>query len=139
MAATLISTQISRASAAVLLAGGLALLFASDAILPRLVPAFPPSAAWIGQLLAAGWLGVSALNWHHRSALLGGIYSRPVVTTNALLYFVSATSLLKIVGTGTPAALWLLVVPAVTFAAIYAWLLLRGPFAHDFELKRGQA
>ena len=119
-----------------MLVGGLAMLFASDVILPRLVPGFPPAAAWLGQLLGAAWLGVSGLNWHHRSALLGGIYGRPVLTTNMLLYFVSATSLLKVVGDHQERALWLLVVPAVIFAALYAWLLFRGPFASDLTLKQ---
>ena len=131
LAATLFSTHISRASAAVLFVGGLALLFASDVILPRLIPAFPPAASWLGQLLAAAWLGVSMLNWSHRSALLGGIYGRPVVTTNAVLYFVSGTSLLKIVRSSDQPALWLLTVPAIIFAALYVWLMFRGPFAHD--------
>ena len=113
----------------------MALLFASDGILPRLAPGFPPAAAWIGQLLAAAWLGVAALNWHHRSSLLGGIYGRAVVSTNALLYFVSATSLLKIVRSGDP-LMWLLAAPAIIFAALYVWLLFRGPFAHDFDISR---
>ena len=136
LASTLISTHISRASAAVLLVGGLALLFASDAILPRLVPAFPPAAAWVGQLLAAAWLSVAALNWHHRSALLGGIYGRPVVTTNAVLYFMSATSLFNIVRSDGERTVWVLFVPAAIFAAVYGWLLFRGPFAYDFALGR---
>jgi hypothetical protein len=41
----MISTQIARASAALLLLGGLALLFASDVILPRIVPTFPGTGA----------------------------------------------------------------------------------------------
>jgi hypothetical protein len=136
VASTLISTHLSRASAALLLAGGLSLLFASDHILPRLVPAFPRSAAWIGQLLAAAWLAVAALNWHHRSMLLGGIYGRGVVTANAVLFFMSATSLFNIVRSNGERTVWVLFVPAVIFAAAYGWLLFRGPFARDFELSR---
>jgi peptidoglycan/LPS O-acetylase OafA/YrhL len=42
-----ISSMVSRASAILLLVGGLALLFAPDALLPALVPDFPrgPAAA----------------------------------------------------------------------------------------------
>jgi hypothetical protein len=124
-----ISSVVSRMSAAVLLLGGLALLFAPDAVLPALVPGFPPRATWLGQLLAAAWLGVAALNWLHRAAMLGGIYGRPVVLANGALYFVSAASLVRPLLAGTvPRLVWLLCVPAALLAAIYGALLLRGPF-----------
>jgi hypothetical protein len=117
--------------------GGLLFLFAADDILPRLIPAFPPSGAWLGQLLAAAWLGVAMLNWFSRSTLLGGIYGRAVVTTNAVLYFVSAMALLKIVTRpGISAAVWLLAVPFLLFAGVYGWLMFRGPFERDFEMHR---
>ena len=108
----MISTQISRVSAVLLLIGGIAFLFASDVLLPRLVPAFPTEGAWIGQLLGAAWLGVAALNWSSKSVLLGGIYGRPVVLANGALYFITTLVLLRIVlRSGAPPALWLLFVP----------------------------
>jgi hypothetical protein len=55
--------QISRASAIVLAGAGIALLFAGDDLLPRLISGFPSQGAWLGQLLAAAWLGIAALNW----------------------------------------------------------------------------
>jgi hypothetical protein len=132
-----ISTRISSASALFLLLGGLALLFASDVVLPRLVPGFPASAAWLGQLLGAAWLGVAALDWTGRSALLGGIYGRPVVMANAVLYFVAATTLLRVVMRGgAPPALWAIALPIAIFAGIYGWLLLRGPAERDFQAQR---
>ena len=135
--AVLIATHVSRASALVLLISGLALLFAADDILPRLIPNFPATGAWLGQLLAAAWLGVATLNWLSRSLLLGGIYGRPVVATNAVLYFVTAMVLVKIIRSAeTATAMWILVAPAVLFAGIYAWLLYRGPFQHDLEVSR---
>lgn len=134
----MISTHVSRASAAFLAVGGLALLFASDDILPRLILGFPPAAAWIGQMLGAAWLAVAALNWLSRSTLVGGIYGRPFVVANVALYFISAMVLLKIVARGgVPASLWLAFVPVVLFAGIYGWLLLRGPIERDFEINRG--
>jgi hypothetical protein len=90
-----ISSLLSRVSAAVLLLAGVALLFAPDVLLPALVPGFPPVAAWLGQLLGAAWLAVAALNWLQRAAVLGGIYGRPVVLANVALYFISALSLLR--------------------------------------------
>jgi hypothetical protein len=124
-----ISSLLSRVSAAVLLLGGASLLFAPDALLPALIPGFPPAAAWLGQLLGAAWLGVAALNWLQRAALLGGIYGRPVVLANLALYFISALSLLRaLLGGAAPPALWMALAPLAVLAAIYGALLLRGPF-----------
>lgn len=135
--APLISTQISRASAAVLAGCGLALLFGSDVILPSLVPAFPASAAWLGQLLAAAWLALAALNWLSQSALMGGIYSRPIVLANAAFYFIAAMVLFKVVTKrDATAALWIAFAIAAIFALIYGLLLFRGPIERDFEAHR---
>jgi hypothetical protein len=124
----MISSLLSRVSAALLLLGGGALLFASDVLLPALVQGFPPAAAWLGQLLGAALLGVAALNWLQRGAVLGGIYGRPVVFANFVLYFVSALSLLRaLLGGGAPRALWLVFAPAAALAMAYGALLLRGP------------
>jgi hypothetical protein len=124
-----ISSLLSRTSATLLVVGGVALLFASDLLLPALVPGFPTAAAWLGQLLGAAWLGVAVLNWLQRAAVLGGIYGRPVVFANFVLYLVSALSLLRgLLGGGAPRALWLLLVPLAILAVSYGALLLRGPF-----------
>ena len=125
----MISSLVSRISAAVLLLGGATLLFASDAVLPALVPGFPRRAAWLGQLLGAAWLGVAALNWVGRGTLLGGIYGRAIVLANAVLYFVGALSLLRALAGGqAPAAWWLVFAPMAALAAVYWALLMRGPF-----------
>lgn len=131
------STQVSRASAGLLLTGGLALLFVPDAILPRLVPGFPAGGFWLGQLLAAALLALAALNWLQRSVLLGGIYGRPVVMSNAAFYFIAAMVLLRhAVGREVPAAIWVVAVPVVVLAAVYVWLLRRGPFERDLQIYR---
>jgi hypothetical protein len=133
----LFATHLSRASALVLLAGGVGFLFAADEILPRLVSGFPAAGAWLGQLVGAAWLGVATLNWLNRSLLLGGIYGRPIVATNALMYFVTAMVLVKVVRPSeSPVGMWILVVPTVLFAALYSWLLYRGPFEHDLQAGR---
>jgi predicted neutral ceramidase superfamily lipid hydrolase len=130
----MISSLVSRSSAALLAAAGFSMLFAADAILPRLVPGFPPSATWIGQLLAGAWLGIAALNWLHKSAVLGGIYGRPIVMANLALYFISALVLLKAASRAeSPATLYLLAAPAVILAIVYGALLLRGPLGNDLD------
>jgi hypothetical protein len=118
------------------------LLFAPDVVLPGLVPGFPASGVWLGQLLAAALLALAALNWLSRNALLGGIYGRPVVMANAVFHFVAAMVLLRLITTrGGSTAPWLLVVPIVGLAGAYGWLLLRGPLERDIAIHRraGQA
>lgn len=133
------SSRLSRTSAAVLATAGLLLLFAADEIMPRVVIGFPASAAWVAELAAAGYLGLAMLNWTSRSALLGGVYGRPIVLANALCYFVSAMTLLRTASGGVTAhALWPMAVGAAILAAAYGWLLFRGPFPGDLErLARG--
>lgn len=127
-AATL-SSLVSRASAGFLFVAGIALLFGSDILLPRVVPDFPPTSAWLGQFVAAGWLAVANLNWVSRSALLGGIYGRPVVVTNLMLYTISALGSLRALGAGAAAPVVSVVaVPMTLLAVVYGALLLRGPF-----------
>jgi len=125
----MVASLLSHTSALVLLFAGLALLFASDAILPTIVPGLPPSGTWLGQLLAAAWLGVASLNWLQRRALLGGIYGRPTVLANLTLYLISALSLLRALpGHRVHPALWAAMVLSTLLAAAYGTLLLRGPF-----------
>ena len=120
-----------------LVLAGLVLLFAADVVLPLLHPRFAASESWLGQLLAAGWLAVGALNWLSRSALLGGIYNRPIVVSNAVLYFVSTTVLLNTVARPDASlGIWVVIVAAAVFAGIYAWLLFRGPPERDFANRR---
>ena len=50
------STNISRASAILLVAGGMVLLFAPDVVLPRIIPGFPPPVPGSDSCSAArGW------------------------------------------------------------------------------------
>ena len=133
----MISTRLSQVTAIALLIGGLALLFVPDVILPRLVPGYPREGLWLGQLLAAAWLGLASLDWLSRSALLGGIYGRPVVAANLAVFFVGALALLRAASRdSTSPTSWMLLVPHLAFAGIYGWLLLRGPFESDFRAHR---
>ena len=125
----MVSSVVSQVSALVLFIAGVVLLFAPDVVLPAIVSGFPASGAWLGQLLAAAWFGVAALNWLQRRVVLGGIYGRPTVLANVALYFISALSLLRVLlGHGAPPLLWLAVVVTGALAVAYGALLLRGPF-----------
>lgn len=122
----MISSVISRVSAVLLATTGLAMLFASDTILPHLLPGLTPSASWLGQLIAAGWLSIALFNWNGRNTILGGIYGRPAVNLNLMLYLVSALALFK-ANERSPAVLVLGVLFGV-MAVVYGAALLRGPF-----------
>ena len=109
--------------------GGFALLFGPDAVLGALVPGMLPETWWLGQLLAGAWLALAAQNWLQRSIVIGGIYARPLVYSNFVLYLISALSLVRVITKpAAPRALWVLAAPMMIFAVIYAALLLRGPF-----------
>jgi hypothetical protein len=122
-----ISGMVARASALLLAVCGVSLLFAADVILPRIAPGISPDASWFGQLLAAAWLGLAALNWLTRSSVLGGIYGRPIVLTNTTLYFVSAMVLINAATRGGSIALWVATAVAGVMAFLYGSLMFRGP------------
>ena len=125
----MISRLVITLSAIFLFVGGLLLVFAPDVVLGRLVPGFPPGSAWVGSLLGAAWLGMAALDWLHRSTLLGGIYGRPVAYPNFVLFLVSALVLVRVLlRPDMPAVIWLLALPVFGLAVAWALLLFRGPF-----------
>ncbi len=128
------STRVSDASAAFLAITGMLLLFASEEMLPNVVTGFPPAVAWIGELVASGWLAMAILNWANRKALLGGVYGRPVVLTNMLFYFTTLMTLSRLVARQVvPVGAFYLLVPIAIFTVIYARLLYRGPLGNDQE------
>jgi hypothetical protein len=126
------SSLLSRVSAALLLFGGVALLFAPDAILPRLIPGYPSDEGWFGQLLGAAWLAMAELNWLSRFTVLGGIYGRSVVSANMTLFLISAIAFWK--ATGRPEAgpaVWLPFAVTALLALAYAALMFKGPLPAD--------
>lgn len=135
----MVSRLVSTGSALVLFAGGLVLLFGADDVLPAVAPGFPASAAWIGQLLAAAWLGVAGMNWLQRRSRIGGIYGRPVVVANVGLYFISALTLIGTVRRGAGGtALWIVTGVFAAFAIVYMALMLRGPFDREASRDDGR-
>ena len=125
---------LSRGSAAVLLVAGVALLFAGDLVLPRLVPDYPATALWLGQLLGAAWLSMAALNWWNRETLLGGIYGRPLVAANMALFLSTSLVLLRVAARpGLSPAPWCLAAVTTVLSVAYRLLLFRGPLPRDLD------
>lgn len=132
MHAIRISTAITTFSALVLAAGGIALLFGSDELLAGAIPGAAVSATILGQLVAAGWLGIAGLNWNQRHVIIGGIYGRPMVLSNLSLYAISALSVAHPLMTGAvPRVFAVLAALFGVLALLYGTLLLRGPFGAD--------
>jgi hypothetical protein len=132
MNATGTSSFITTFSAVVLAAGGVALLFASDELLPRLIPGTPAGDTVLGQLISAGWLALAWLNWNQRRMIVGGIYGRPTVLANGTLYLVSAASLgHPAMAAGASPALLSLTALFALLTLVYGALLMRGPFGAD--------
>ncbi|UGB44212.1 hypothetical protein LQ772_09360 [Frateuria edaphi] len=126
------SSFITTFNAAVLGIGGVALLFGSDELLPRLMPGMPAGATVLGQLISAGWLALAWLNWNQRRMIVGGIYGRPTTLANLMLYLVSACSLgHPVLAGGAPRAMGFLTVLFAVMTGIYGTLLMRGPFGAD--------
>ena len=126
------STRVTRASAILLALAGAASLFAPVEVLSRTVPDIPPSASWLGQLLGAAWLGLATMNWLARFTMVGGIYGRAIVSANAAAYFVSAMVMLSAGRRlGFSTSMLVITIVALVMAAVYGYLLFRGPFAAD--------
>ena len=137
----MLASQLTRASAVLQGAGGLALLFAADVMVPRLADGAPASAAWLGQLLGAALLALAWLNALHVRSLLGGIYGRSVVLPNAAFYLIGALSTLRAAsayGNGAR-GLWIIGGVLGIFALAYGWLLRRGPLERDLATYRAAA
>jgi hypothetical protein len=77
------------------------------------------------QLLGAGFLGFSLLNWFGRTSPAGGLYSRPLVAGNFAFHLVSALPILRacLVVTFRP-TLWVLFGIHALLAALFLRLML---------------
>lgn len=129
----MISPRITRVNATVQLLAGLVLLFAADNVLALIAPGIPASANWIGQVLGGALIALAVMNWLNRTALLGGIYGRSVVLSNAVLYIMTASTMSSAVRgrDHAPVALWIVFAIASLLAVVYGALLMRGPIESD--------
>ncbi|MFC4637918.1 hypothetical protein [Deinococcus hohokamensis] len=109
------------ATAALLFALGLPLLFAADV-----------TAAWIGapsaagealaQLAASGLLGLGVINWWWRGNAIGGISGRPLGLGNLLCFLSAAASLGRATAAGDfPAVTWVVVLAFTVVALAFTW------------------
>ncbi len=114
-------------SAFFLFALGGAGLFLADEIAERLLAAAPAGESF-AQLAAAGALGFAVTDWMSRGSRIGGIYARPLVLGNVLLFAIATSAIARpaFAGLLPPVAMYLAVALGA-MALAFAWLA----FAHD--------
>jgi hypothetical protein len=117
------------ASAAVLAAAGLALLFAADELQGLMsVAGSAPTSAFALQLWGAGLLGLAAANWIARGVTLGGIYGRAIVLGNVAHWTIGGlTGLRAALDRPGASGLWAVAAVYTVFAVAFGWLLKRDP------------
>lgn len=115
------------ASAVVLGAVGVFLLFAPDVALMVAGAMALPATMVIAQLIGVLYLGFAVLNWMSRGNTIGGIYARPLTVANVMHFASGAAVLVKALSRATPAAFWILAAVYVVFALAFATLLWRDP------------
>ncbi len=118
------------ASAVVLGAVGVFLLFAPDVASIAAGVAALPATMVIVQLIGVLYLGFAVLNWMSRGSTIGGIYARPLMVGN-LLHFASGTAVIfkALSRAPLPRAWWMLAVMYAGFAVAFARLLWRDPIS----------
>lgn len=130
------SSELSYISVVILGGLGLLCLVSPGSLFPG--AGETPELRLAAQLLAAGWLGLAALNWINRGAILGGIYGRAVVVGNFTTYLISTLVLTRpALEATTPVGLRLLPLLLAPVAILYAMRLLRGPSERDLEGQGG--
>lgn len=110
------------AAAVLLMACGALALFMPQELAGGLDRAGAPTSPLVVQLLAGALFAVGMLDWMSRFATIGGIYGRPVVLTNLVLFFTAAMTLvrhaMRVGGAGPWAAFGVSAFFAVWFARI---------------------
>lgn len=116
-------------SAVVLGASGILLTFLPNELLTYLEmepEAFPPL---ILQLLGALYFAFAMLNWMVKTALIGGIYNRPVAVANFTHFLIGGLALIKGASAGKDLPIFIWVVSGIytVFAISFGVLLFRHP------------
>ena len=114
-------------SAILLLASGVAALFAPEEIAGVLGAHGQATSKVVVQLLGAGLFALGFLDWFVRFATIGGLYGRPVVVANLAFFFIATTTLgrhARDTGSGTA---WVLAAIVAVLAVWFGRFLLYPP------------
>jgi hypothetical protein len=126
-----VNTKIVMISSSLFLGiSGLGLTFFPEEIAQNLNDNINLTTVLFLQIIGALYLGFTMLNWMTKNNLIGGIYSKPLVTGNLAHFLISSFALLKIVGqyTGNEFLLILaLTIIYVAFALSFGYIFLTNP------------
>ncbi|MCC7054555.1 MAG: hypothetical protein IT355_14895 [Gemmatimonadaceae bacterium] len=111
------------AAALALGAPGLVLLFGADELLTRGGPTPSGLATWLVGLLGGTLVALALMNWFQRHTMIGGIYGRPLLLANTLVFTNAFFSSLRAWRTGRA--------PVYAAVAVVAGLLMVA-FARKF-------
>jgi hypothetical protein len=122
------------ASASLLLAHGIVLLFASELLCKLFNLNHSPEGSVTAQLFGVALISLGLMNWTARRVVLGGIYGRALVYGNFVFsligFFVGIRARLNDFGNEY---FWIEVVLYLAFAIVFGSMLFRGPFSHTTE------
>ena len=116
---------------------GVLLTFAPDVLLNYLNVDVNPMTLLTIQILGAFYVGFAMLNWMTKGALIGGIYSRPVVVANLTHYLIAGLALTKgVIGhPSLPFPFLASTILYIVFAALFGILLFRHPIPNQANYK----
>jgi len=128
------STLVMIASALLLIAHGIVLLFAPEFVFKLFSVAQSAEASMLAQFFAAALIGLGLMNWTARGMILGGIYGRALLFGNFahsfIGFFVGVRARLGGVGNEY---FWIEVALYLAFACVFGVMLFRGPIPQPAE------
>ncbi|NNV57578.1 hypothetical protein [Limnovirga soli] len=83
------------------------------------------------QVLGAMYFAFAMLNWMTRTALIGGIYNKPIALANFLHFFIAGMAIDKILlaNSEQPLLLWISGIVYTLFAIAFGLIFFRNPAA----------
>jgi hypothetical protein len=120
---------IMTASAVILGATGVILVFSPDTALLSLGIQSSPASLLLVQVIGGLYFGFFMLNWMIKGGLIGGIYNRPIVIANFAHFFIVGLSVVKTVTSNRdlPWILWAVGAVYVVFGIVFMMLMFRHP------------
>jgi hypothetical protein len=130
----MITRWIMALSAILLLAHGIALLFAPELLFTLFDLTYSPQGSFSAQLFGSALMSIGLMNWTARGLVLGGIYGRALVYGNFTFSFIGFFVCLRARLNGfSNQYFWIEVVLCLASAIVFGVMLFRGPIPRTTE------
>jgi hypothetical protein len=118
-------------SAACLSAAGIVFTFMPQEIMQYAQLEANHPLSFLIQVLGAMYFAFAMLNWMTRTALIGGIYNKPIAMANFLHFFIAGMAIDKILlaNSTQPILLWIIGATYTLFAIVFGLIFFRNPTA----------